>query len=745
MTILNTKNDFIKMTIDDLFRDYISFVVSDDHAKEMYHVLKSSERYLSDAEFRVMIDFSKTLIDFRNDVAFKLNYEKRITSNIDIIDRASALSMWQVVANGWNNLAICYSEMLMYERALECYLHAVRVEEEHGLFTLSPTVYANLVNIYVHIDSLDKATDCIEKAAELLEKYKGRIPRYWDKYIAVYTGYLYVQVRNSRYEQHQLKPYYDKVMEVDESVLSYYSKRLRINSEFHYGFFYYDEKQFKQVLEKVKNVFGEEKYILFCHECILLSRNLGRDDKYYIDELVNLDDCGIRHLPLANMLTCDILIEYFESRGENEKVSKYRKKYMEEAKKHLDEMQKQQNYAIQTIEQLMMSDELKKTNNIKNVEFRLIAEESLNTKRKLEQAYKRIEVVGELGRKIISTTDLNEVVSTIYRVIKEHVSVDFFALAYADEEKESLRAVAVYYKDKVNENFELPFDDDQSSFVECYCTKEIIKFNQPENCSMGRIVYYDDDDGNMMSSCIFIPLIVAEKVIGVFSIQSVEKYAYDGEAFEFLCEIEPYLSIALNNGIKSWNIEREIENRNRIQRELEEANTILAKISNIDGLTQIGSRRSFEGRFKKLIEDAQKSNQSITVFMLDIDYFKLYNDTYGHLEGDHVLREVAHIFNRNIEQVKGIAARFGGEEFIGAAVELSDREILSISERICKDVAELKIENRETELGYVTVSVGAVAADSVSYHSSSVLMRHADECLYRAKSEGRNRFVFKPV
>lgn len=741
MTLLNTKNEYIKMTVDELYRDYITFVLSDERAEEMHHILKSSNRYLEDAEFRVMIDFAKILIDSKNDSSWKTDYECRITASIDIIDRAGALKMWQLVANAWNNLAICYVDMVLYERALECYMHAIRVEEEHGLYILSPTVYSNLVSIYVQIGDLEKAMECVEKAAVLLEQHKEKIPRYWDKYIGIYSRYLYVKIRSSEYELHHLKPYYDKIMEVDEKKLNYNSKCMKINSEFYYGFFHYETERFRKILQLAKKVFGEQQYILFCHECVALSKETGRDESYCIRELIEMEDQGVRHLPLVNMQTCDILIEYFERQKAEEKVSEYRVKYIEEAKKHLDNLSKQQDYAIQTIAQLMMSDELKRTNNIKNVEFKLIAEESLNTKRKLEKAYKRIEVVGELGKKIIATTDLNEVVNAIYRVIKENVPVDFFALTYANEEEEMLESIAVYYKDVLNENFKLPFDDERSSLVECYRAGEIIKFNQPQY-EWTRRQYYDNDD---MSSCIFVPLIVAEKVIGVFTIQSIEKFAFDGESFEFLCEIEPYLAIALNNGIKSWNIEREIENRNRIQRELEEANAILEKISSVDGLTQISSRRDFEGRFKNMIEEARKDENSIAVFMLDIDYFKRYNDTYGHLEGDRALKEVAHIFNANMEKAGGIAARFGGEEFIGAVAGLREERICEISQNICDEVLGLRIENRGAELGCLSVSVGAISAEHLGYLSSSVLMRHADECLYRAKSSGRNRFVFQVV
>lgn len=740
--MLNEKKDFLKMDIDELYDYYISFVLSEPKAQEVICELKSSKRYVSDYEFRIMIDFSELIGRSHPQSDQEMFYTNQIMNYIEIIDRATALELWQLTANAWNNLAISYYNLVMFERALECYSHALRIEAEHNLYKLSPVIYCNMIGLYVQIDKIDKAWDCIEKAVEILEKHKEDIPRYWDKYVGIYSRYLYLKIRKLEHEQAQIKPYYDRVMGVDPDQLNSNSKCLQINSEFHYGFFYYGRKEFERVLKEAKDKFGLQQYILFCHECIVLSEYIGRDPEFYIQELIDLDERGIKHLPLPNIQTYDTLIDYYEKKGNEEKVSLYRVKYIEAVKEHLKELSEQQKYAVQTVEQLVMSDEFKCSNKLKNIEFKLIAQETLKTKRELEKTNKRIEIVGELGRKITATTDLNEVISTVYRIIREHVSADFFALVYADEEHGTLHSVAVYYKGVLNEDFDLAFDDTESSFAECYRKQEILKFYGPIEMNSKTLIYGDNDD---MLSCIFIPLVLADTVIGVFSVQSSQINAYDGEAFEFLKEIEPYLSIALNNGIKSWKIEKEIEHRKQIQLELEEANAMLAKISSMDGLTQISSRRDFEDRFKKMLRKASKNRKSVSVFMMDIDFFKVYNDTYGHLEGDKILQKIAKVFEHHLEETNGLSARFGGEEFIGAVMGLDMEASKELADKICGEIAGLRMENKKTNLGYVTVSIGVAVAEKVNLKLKSDLMREADECLYAVKAQGKNRVVIKTV
>ncbi|MDO4798945.1 MAG: GGDEF domain-containing protein [Bacillota bacterium] len=178
---------------------------------------------------------------------------------------------------------------------------------------------------------------------------------------------------------------------------------------------------------------------------------------------------------------------------------------------------------------------------------------------------------------------------------------------------------------------------------------------------------------------------------------------------------------------------------------LQEAYNKLEKISSMDGLTQISSRREFEKRFLEQLSKAEREKQSVAVYMVDIDNFKVYNDTYGHLEGDEVLKAVARIFRENLDGSGGLSARFGGEEFIGAIAGLSEEQSERIGEKILRDIQALGIENRSVPLGVITVSVGIAFAETIRSGQRSELMRLADISLYEAKNTGKNRAVLRRI
>ncbi|ETS97623.1 diguanylate cyclase (GGDEF) domain protein, partial [Fusobacterium sp. CM21] len=176
---------------------------------------------------------------------------------------------------------------------------------------------------------------------------------------------------------------------------------------------------------------------------------------------------------------------------------------------------------------------------------------------------------------------------------------------------------------------------------------------------------------------------------GAYSVQSRYKKAYNPDTLNFLRELRPYLVIALNNAIHSQKLQNEIIRNKEIQAKLKEANDMLSKIAGLDALTQISNRREFTEKFHELRKEAAKSNKIVSVFMFDIDDFKKYNDTYGHFEGDEALKKVAKIINSNIIECGGIAARFGGEEFISACIGLTSEENAALGNKIREEIFDL--------------------------------------------------------
>ena len=166
----------------------------------------------------------------------------------------------------------------------------------------------------------------------------------------------------------------------------------------------------------------------------------------------------------------------------------------------------------------------------------------------------------------------------------------------------------------------------------------------------------------------------------------------------------------------------------------------IKKLSTRDGLTKLSLRRVFRERLEKEFERSRRYNKPLSLIMMDIDHFKKFNDSYGHLLGDDVLKKVGSHILQGIEQHM-LAARYGGEEFAVICPAPCDSRTLALS--IKRSIQEDFVETEDHQRLKIKVSVG-VAELVPGIHSIDELIRRADEALYFAKEHGRDRIVFYP-
>ncbi len=166
----------------------------------------------------------------------------------------------------------------------------------------------------------------------------------------------------------------------------------------------------------------------------------------------------------------------------------------------------------------------------------------------------------------------------------------------------------------------------------------------------------------------------------------------------------------------------------------------LEEISMCDSLTGISNRRFFDEAFEKKYKETSRDKKNLGLIMIDIDYFKFYNDHYGHWKGDECLIKVAHAIKKSIKRPSDIASRYGGEEFVVLLKDIDKEGIKKVAETLVDAVANLKIEHEYSLVSkYVTISAG-VALKERQEISMQELLKEADNELYRAKESGRNRF-----
>ena len=194
---------------------------------------------------------------------------------------------------------------------------------------------------------------------------------------------------------------------------------------------------------------------------------------------------------------------------------------------------------------------------------------------------------------------------------------------------------------------------------------------------------------------------------------------------------------AVIGGISAYNLEHALRTNFLETR-------VLNELAERDGMTGLYNRRIFDDYVERLWRQSRREGTNVAIIFVDIDFFKVYNDLYGHQAGDDCLKKIAKCIARGAKRPFDFAARYGGEEFVLVLYGPPDEYARSAPEQIRRDVLELAIPHAGSQAGkHVTVSVGLGMARPETSRSLAGAIQTADEALYQAKREGRNRVCFK--
>jgi diguanylate cyclase (GGDEF)-like protein len=188
--------------------------------------------------------------------------------------------------------------------------------------------------------------------------------------------------------------------------------------------------------------------------------------------------------------------------------------------------------------------------------------------------------------------------------------------------------------------------------------------------------------------------------------------------------------------------QRHVQSEERMMertRDLAEANGKLAALNMTDGLTGIANRRRFDELLALELQRAASAGTPLALLMLDIDFFKNYNDFYGHQEGDACLRRVAGLLQSHARRAGDLSARHGGEQFIMIAADTDADSALALAEAIRCSFEALRLAHERSPLGCVTASIGVASIVPDESSSAEKLLRMADQAMHRAKEQGRNQ------
>jgi len=351
----------------------------------------------------------------------------------------------------------------------------------------------------------------------------------------------------------------------------------------------------------------------------------------------------------------------------------------------------------------------------------------------LQEAHDRVKVISSIGKKLTSELDLEKVLELGYVQINELLDANTFGIgSYLSESEE------ISYDLFIESNQRVPcrvisLDQKKSLGSWSILNREdvVIQDSQTELINYGiniNDLIRSDKDNEFPQSILYTPLVVADEVVGVMTVQSLKKNAYCINAIDSFIAMASYVAIALKNAQQAKLIRSQMEQ--------------LKLLSEIDELTGVYNRRYFTSEFRRIWEWSNRDKSEIALLMLDADYFKKINDTYGHPAGDACLVHLAAIIKRKLTRSTDLIARYGGEEFIIALVATPREDALRIAESIRQAIGDSPFEHDGKNLS-ITVSIGVYCISmkqrpSINYDQC---VTRADKALYEAKVQGRNKVV----
>jgi len=219
-----------------------------------------------------------------------------------------------------------------------------------------------------------------------------------------------------------------------------------------------------------------------------------------------------------------------------------------------------------------------------------------------------------------------------------------------------------------------------------------------------------------ISSLMIFPLVTNNRFIGILRVESDSVGYFNSEDFRFLSTLSSLATVALENSLLFEEIE---------------------ELAIRDGLTGLYSKRYLNERGIEEIKFAKTKKQKLSLLMIDIDNFKLFNDNYGHRCGDIVLVHIANVLIKSLKSLNNLIARFGGEEFVVLLPQTNKEEALSLAEKIRFTVEkeEISLRRKKTKVS-VSIGVATFPDDADSWHN---LIYKSDIAMYKAKQLGKNR------
>ena len=358
----------------------------------------------------------------------------------------------------------------------------------------------------------------------------------------------------------------------------------------------------------------------------------------------------------------------------------------------------------------------------------------------LEKAYQSAEVIHAIGRKVTATNDLEALYNIVYENLSKLMASTTFGIAIHNDALKALQYQYLIVDEERMEKHFASLENKNSLAVQCFTQNRSFVFRTRDEIKDILHQAPPSSIGNVMNSMMFVPLVIEDKAIGIITIQNRADHAYNEQSLKTLETLAAYVAIAIRNTQKNNALKVEIEEKNLIQDELAKLNKELQDLSEIDGLTGIANRRHFDEFYEYEFKRCLRSQEWMSLMMLDIDHFKEYNDHYGHLQGDEIIILIAKLIAKHAKRSSDLAVRFGGDEFIVVLSNTTQEDAHHIALNIQKEVQALALVHAFNPVfPSISLSIGIASLIPNVDSSTNELLDKADQALYKAKENGRNQ------
>ncbi|MBI9012683.1 MAG: diguanylate cyclase [Clostridiales bacterium] len=597
-------------------------------------------------------------------------------------------------------LGIHYRMKNQFDDAFRAYIGALKI---------SPTArcYNNLADLYILIGALDEAQEFLSKALHLLES-KEVLSEFEQRLLnIVYTNQSEVELLQGNLELAKSSGL--SILEYSKENgdifnqgygLTVLGNICLIKKEYESAMNYLNEAD---LLYKSCDESSQRQVEAYIGEVLILqSKCLYEWGKY--EESID----KINQLLLKDKHYYEYLIKNYEALDKKDEAYKIYQEFM--------------TYIV-------TEEENKKAEQKENFKTTVEIYETEKKAHEYELLYSNTKSIGEIGRQIISADKLDHVLNAIHSHIDK--IMDFNALALGVIEDGVIHFNWMFENNERLEPYETLVENKNSMSGWVARNKKAIRLN--DALTRDELKKYKETPdmnwhGDTMDSMIVAPIMVKNEILGIISVQSSDKFQYSEYDLEVINTLASFIGVAMKN----W----------QSKQALKEMNEKLEELSKTDALTGVSNRHILseivEDIFKKDLHDDHK----ISVVMIDIDHFKEYNDTYGHIDGDRCIIEIVNQLRVKLDTDGNRLFRYGGDEFAAIVPFMEEQLVFKMLEGIRSEIEALKIPNKKSKVSdFVTCSFGftTVKKGEKNYQKAFYL---ADEALYKAKAKGKNQTVF---